>query len=81
MCISFSAEKKNGMRYFEEILGPDWSLIRDIVSDADKLEALGNIGIERCHKYTCETHPDLPEEEIIKLMHTHAEEKLFKLAI
>ena len=78
--ISFSKEKKKGKRYFEQILGPEWTLVRDIVSDADKLEALGTIGIERCHKYTSETHPGASEEEIIRIMHEHAEDKLYKLA-
>lgn len=56
--ISFSKEKKLGKRWFEAEtdgtgtgLSPYWVKIRDIVSDADKLEALGNVGGERCVQY------------------------------
>jgi len=50
--ISFSKEQKNGMRWFEKELEPRWVQIRDIVSDADKLEAIGLVGVRRCLDYT-----------------------------
>lgn len=52
--ISYSKERKFGMRWFESNLGPYWTRVRDIVSDADKLEAIGNIGGLRCLQYAQE---------------------------
>jgi len=49
--ISFSKEHRNGMRWFEKALGPYWTQVRDIVSDADKFEAIGVVGIQRCLEY------------------------------
>lgn len=51
MAISFSTEKRIGKRWFEQILDPYWVRVRDIVSDADKIEALGVVGGERCLQY------------------------------
>ena len=52
--VSYSKERKYGMRWFENELGPYWTKVRDIVSDADKLEALGEIGAIRCMQYAYE---------------------------
>jgi HD superfamily phosphodiesterase len=52
--VSFSKEKKRGMRYFVEALGPRWTSIRDIVSDADKLLAIGEDGLQRCWNFQLE---------------------------
>lgn len=52
--ISFSKEKKNGMRYFESELGKHWTAVRDWVSDADKLEAIGEGGLLRCWLFNLE---------------------------
>lgn len=56
--ISYSKEKQKGMRWFQSgdgettpLLNDYWVRVRDIVSDADKLEALGFIGGERCLQY------------------------------
>ncbi len=53
--ISFSKENeiiKNGRTLdWVYILGENGLVIRDIVSDADKLEAIGRIGIDRCLSY------------------------------
>jgi len=49
--ISFSKEHCRGKRWFENALGTYWTKVRDIVSDADKLEALGEIGGRRCLEY------------------------------
>jgi HD superfamily phosphodiesterase len=49
--ISFSKERALGMRWYTATLEPYWVQIRDIVSDADKLEALGAVGGQRCLEY------------------------------
>lgn len=52
--ISYSKEKKLGMRWFEkELPGSDWVAVRDAVSDADKLEAIGASGLIRSFEYNC----------------------------
>lgn len=57
--ISYSAEKKRGQRWFAESKtscgGAAWVLVRDVVSDADKLEALGESGLLRCWHYSVES--------------------------
>lgn len=35
-----------------------WVAVRDYVSDADKLEAIGEEGLLRCYEYTCERYRD-----------------------
>ena len=71
---------------FVELLqqGDHFALVRDIVSDADKLEAIGSIGVQRCIAYTKEaalkksgTEP--PPEIILQHLVEHGEEKLFIL--
>ncbi|XWV25622.1 HD superfamily hydrolase [Tupanvirus deep ocean] len=74
--ISYSKEVKNGYPLHENRLV---QLARDIVSDADKLEALGTQGINRCRQYTISINPKLPEESITKLVIEHCHEKLLKL--
>ena len=59
-------------------LGPDGQLVRNIVSDADKLEAIGREGVNRCMEYSraklkCE------EPKLIQRLVEHCEEKLFLL--
>ncbi|EPY29370.1 HD superfamily hydrolase [Strigomonas culicis] len=51
--ISFSKENKKGMRWFAQALPEDWLEARDVVSDSDKLEAIGAEGLFRCYEYTC----------------------------
>ncbi|EAN98017.1 hypothetical protein C3747_40g235 [Trypanosoma cruzi] len=53
--VSFSKEKKQCMRWFEAKLPSDWVFVRDVVSDADKLEAIGEEGLRRCLVYTMHT--------------------------
>jgi hypothetical protein len=93
--ISYSKENKRGMRYFAEALGPRWTRIRDIVSDADKLLAIGEDGLERCWHYQLERHdgvmarakakgeavpaPMTPAEVVTDVVQ-HAHDKLLRLS-
>jgi hypothetical protein len=69
--ISYSKEKKNGMRWFEQALPREWVVVRDAVSDADKLEAIGGSGLLRSFEYNaCMLHES---GELAKMMATHDE--------
>ena len=88
--VSYSKEKKeidkgtpiNWKKKFGE-----YEIIRNIVSDADKLEAIGKIGIIRCIEYSnhinkkkYKNKTELEINEIIKNdVNKHAQEKLLKL--
>lgn len=85
--ISYSKEVKlrnklNSIPLWEE-LGPDGQLVRNIVSDADKLEAIGMIGIQRCLQYSYETMKHRDEEINVNVLFDHlvehGNEKLFIL--
>ena len=82
--VSFSTENKailaGAPLNFPEILGAYYSQIRDIVSDADKLEAIGSIGIQRCIEYTTHTNPTYTHAQVIHDVKKHADEKLLRLA-
>ena len=92
--VSFSKERNLRVATqapvsFEHILGTTGALVRDIVSDADKLEALGEIGVVRCMEFITERrlavtksafHPNgiaPTPEEVVKALVAHGEEKLF----
>lgn len=78
--VSFSHEKKNGYRYYEKILPSEWVIVRNIASDADKLEALGNTGISRCSDYAqIKSEKKLTNNEVLQYVWTHAQEKLLLL--
>ncbi|CUI15300.1 Hypothetical protein, putative [Bodo saltans] len=50
--ISYSKEVKRGMRWFEKTLpSAAWVVVRDSVSDSDKLEAIGYSGLLRCYEF------------------------------
>lgn len=68
--VSFSKQIK-GLR--KELQYPD-NIHLDIISDADRLEAIGQIGIDRCIKYTRASGGQVPED-VIK----HCHEKLLIL--
>jgi len=82
--VSYSTENKAIIAgtplNFPSILGAYYSQIRDIVSDADKLEAIGTIGIQRCIEYTTHTNPTYTHQQIIHDVKKHADEKLLRLA-
>ena len=68
--ISWSKEAKGQRELFDE----PYQTVLDIVSDADRLEALGKIGIERCEIFTRE-HGGLVPQDVI----THCHEKLLRI--
>ena len=82
--VSFSTENKAILAgtplNFPAILGAYYSQIRDIVSDADKLEAIGKIGIQRAVEYTTEANPSFTPQQVIEDVYKHAHEKLLRLA-
>jgi len=81
--ISYSSENKAILAGtpidYEAVLGTYYATVRHIVSDADKLEAIGAIGIERCIEFTQHTNPSFTTEQVNKAVHVHAEEKLLRL--
>ena len=82
--VSYSSENKAILSgeplNYEKLLGCHYTLVRHIVSDADKLEALGKIGIERAIEYTRNANPGRSDEEIVADVKKHADEKLLRLA-
>lgn len=69
--ISYSKEVKG----LKQDLGK-YEILRNIVSDADKITALGENGIKRCYDYTKVLMPQANDYEIQKHMICHCEEKL-----
>jgi uncharacterized protein len=65
--VSWSKEKKGLRKSFNSY----WANILNIVSDADRIEAIGKIGVERCIAYTIATGGNVPTDVI-----THYHEKL-----
>lgn len=80
--ISYSKEKRHGVDY--QALGC-WGVVRDIVSDADKIDALGLVGIERCQEYIRKLHGDtghateIDPKKLIRETIKHVNEKLLEL--
>lgn len=81
--ISYSSENRailaGSPLNYEELLGEHFATVRHIVSDADKLEAIGKIGIDRCIEYTTHSNPGSSEEKIVREVKKHADEKLLRL--
>ena len=86
--ISYSKENKVRMSDkvldWKIILGFEGCLVRDVVSDADKLEALGKIGLCRCiefasHKYKEKNGVDIQLDILKQNVKEHATEKLLRL--
>ena len=74
--ISYSKEVKYGYPVHENYLVQN---ARNIVSDADKLEAIGTRGLVRCRQFTMAFHPNANKYEILGLMVDHCREKLLRL--
>ena len=86
--ISYSKENNainNGNPIdFENELGKTGAFIRHVVSDADKLEALGKVGFIRMVEYTKENykkmnHKEISSDELNKQVIQHSNEKLLRL--
>ena len=84
--ISYSKEAKlrmSGVIPTWDELGPEGRLVRNIVSDADKLEAIGVIGVVRCMQYTAEKlrekHEPVTIAHLVNRLVEHGHEKLFIL--
>lgn len=81
--ISYSLEAKglkDGVELdWQEVLGDQGMLIRNIVSDADKLEAIGKVGLERCILYSRVKYLWLSEKQLAEKVREHSEEKLLLL--
>jgi uncharacterized protein len=78
--VSFSNETRNGYKYYENVLPKEWVVVRNIASDADKLEALGLIGIKRCMEYSVNKSKQVSTRaKKISYVWEHAEEKLLLL--
>lgn len=82
--VSYSTEEKaiaSGTPLnFKQILGDYYSNIRDIVSDADKLESIGVKGMERSLTYNTDTNPTFTHAQVIAEVRKIYDEKLVKLA-
>jgi len=60
--VSFSTEKRMGYKHYENTLPPEWVIVRNIASDADKMEALGKMGVVRCIQYAQEQYEKKSEK-------------------
>jgi hypothetical protein len=64
-------------------LGVEGKLVRNIVSDADKLEAIGMIGVQRCLQYSYEVamskNENISPSDHFSHLVEHGKEKLFIL--
>lgn len=81
--VSYSKELQDKSDW-DRVLGSTGLLVRNIVSDADKLEALGKIGFERCVGYQKEYYhnecgEEIPDKELHRRVHSHANEKLLHI--
>lgn len=86
--ISYSKENKAILAGtpidFKAVLGEFGAYVRDFVSDADKLQASGREGLERCIEYTSHAYKEkhgeeIPPEVLKQRVIEHAHEKLFRL--
>ena len=82
--VSYSTENKAILAGtpldFQEILGDYYSKVRDIVSDADKLESIGKKGITRSLAYNRDTNPTFTHALVVAEVRKIVDEKLVKLA-
>lgn len=86
--IILRASFANEQKQLRDTQGRDWDLVlgkyvvfRHILSDADKLDAIDDQGLERCSQYILERYPSLTSRslEMYEKVHQHAQEKLLQL--
>jgi HD superfamily phosphodiesterase len=84
--LSFSKERKAGSvknlvknTYTNFPFPNKLILIRNIVADADRLEAIGEIGAKRCIVYGQHTYPTADKPTLKEKVKEHAEEKLYMM--
>jgi HD superfamily phosphodiesterase len=77
--VSYSRENKQGGANLAVHAGDAVGLVRNVVSDADKILALGRVGAERCRQYAHECHPGAAEAALDAHVVEHAHEKLLRL--
>ena len=82
--VSYSTEHKAILAGtpldFKQILGEYYANIRDIVSDADKLESIGVKGMERSFIYNSDSNPTFTHAQVLAEVRKIYDEKLVKLA-
>ena len=78
--ISYSKEVKNGTDDWLGVIGSDGIIVRNMVSDADKLDAIDKVGIMRCiifnSKHRSADQGPVTVDELVKIINEHADEKL-----
>ena len=77
--ISYSKEIKNGSSDWHKVIGIEGIIVRNIVSDADKIDSIGENGIRRCIEYGFHKYKDATVKEMIQRVRDHANEKLLLL--
>jgi len=79
--VSYSKETRHGIDYsiFDKSSPKYGRLIRDIVSDADKLEAIGMVGIKRCWMYSKEKNNLMDETNVQNEVTKHLKNRLLGL--
>lgn len=84
--LSFSKEKKAGS--LKNLIKNTYTVfpfphklifIRNIVADADRLEAIGEIGAQRCITYGQHANPNITRDQLKQKVKAHAEEKLYMI--
>ncbi|GMH57054.1 hypothetical protein TrLO_g11421 [Triparma laevis f. longispina] len=75
--VSYSKEKKGKLDDVLKSMEHSILFLRNVVSDADKIEALGEIGLERCFQYAKETGST--DEEAWAHVAEHCDDKLLRL--
>lgn len=80
--VSYSRENKALLRgaapAWTELAEPVRTL-RHVVSDADKIDAIGPAGLRRCKEYRLESDPDLDAAVCVRDVAIHCDEKLLRL--
>lgn len=77
--VSFSKESRRGLGWYRSSLTPEQCLVRDYVSDADKLLALGAEGVQRMQEYSLEIDPGMSEPTSFRRCFEHCHDKLYLL--